>query len=136
MDNVVNSPKALICGDWLNAALIGRELVERHWDVRCTDNEDEANLMLLQEDYDLVVIEWRPPQHDGFHTLHHIRTEMGVKDVPVLVVTEGIDPNVEYRLKNYGHVGLMHIPFIGPDFDCFQCWQHQEHEYLNARKAA
>ena len=134
MDNAVNHPKALVCGDWYNAALISHELQARQWDVESTDCEDEANDMLLRDDFDLVVIEWRPPQHDGFHTLHHIRADMGVKDVPVLVVTEGIEPEVEHRLKNYGHVGLMHIPFIGPDFDCFTRWAHHDHESL--RKAA
>jgi DNA-binding response OmpR family regulator len=136
MDNGECHPKALVCGDWLNVALIGRELESRHWDVASTDCEETANEMLLQDDYDLVVIEWRPPQHDGFRTLHHIRADMGVKDVPVLVVTEGIDPNVEIRLKNYGHIGLLHIPFISPDFDCFQKWEHHDHEYLHVRKAA
>lgn len=109
--------RVLVCADWFNVMLLKQEFEGRHWAVSATEDEKEAFAFLGTHHYDLIVIEARPPYHDAFHTLKQVRGELHVLDTPVLVVTDGIDKEMEARFKWFSPVGALHMPFIGPDFD-------------------
>lgn len=133
MDSEVGlQPRALVCGDWYNAALIERELEQREWEVASLESLDQADATIRYGDFDLIVVMWRLPNYAGNRTVHHIRAELGMNDVPLLVVSEGVSIETEQKLRIYGKVGFMHIPFCGPDFDCFCNWHH--HQTLPQRK--
>ncbi|HEY0866694.1 MAG TPA: hypothetical protein VGE01_04930 [Fimbriimonas sp.] len=127
-----DEPRALVFGDWYTAALIRRELESRRWVVKVASALKEIEPLLAADDFDLLVVEWRLPAFNAYHSINHVRTELGYEDLKLLVVSEGIGIETEMKLKVFGHVGFMHIPFCGLDFDCFANWHH--HQSLPQRR--
>src|SRR5690349_6411558 len=116
MNTVVgDEPRALVHGDWYIAALIRRELEERRWFVASTSDLKEVECLLENDNFDLLIVEWRLPAYNAYQTVHHVRSELGYSDLKLLIVSEGIGIETEMKLKIFGHIGFMHIPFCGLD---------------------
>ncbi len=67
--------------------LIARALQREDWAVRTATNGLDALDEMRAEKPDLVVLDLMMPGMDGFEVLEHVRSDPGLRDLPVVVVT-------------------------------------------------
>lgn len=103
--------------DTIQATLISKQLGEQGLTVHHATNGREAMTQLRTRSFDLIILDVKMPLFNGFEVLERIRGELGMKDVPVIMVTamgseadiiRGYDLGADdYLLKPYSPVQLM-----------------------------
>ncbi len=81
--------------------VIERMLGECEWDIEQVDNGRECLDRLRDgpEDVDLLLLDLRMPELDGYEVLERLRTDVGRTDLPVVVVTAYPEPDtVDQRM--------------------------------------
>lgn len=80
-----------------------------------------------QEDYQIIVIDWKMPQMDGLETAGKIR-EIVPREVPILVLTAYEWSEIETQAVNAGINGFLPKPFFVANFRerLKQLWESQE----------
>ena len=64
------------------------------YEVRLASQGAEAMTMLLQENFDLAIIDLLMPQIDGLRLIALMRATPQLRDLPVLIITSQQDPTV------------------------------------------
>jgi len=84
------------------------------WKVDCEAASDgrEGIESILNEDYDIILLDLVMPDMDGFETIRIIREELKC-NVPVVAITGTIAKDIEERIKDSGMNGVLFKPF-GP----------------------
>ncbi len=80
--------------DEFNRRIIARILKrEDYGDVETAENGREALEMMKVRDFDAVLLDIEMPEVDGFEVLEHMRTDMRLRDIPVIMISsvEGTD---------------------------------------------
>lgn len=103
--------------DAIQAALIKQQLAQQGLTVQHASNGREAMAFLRTRHFDLIILDVKMPLFNGFEVLERVRGELGLKDVPVIMVTamgseadiiRGYDLGAnDYLLKPYSPVQLM-----------------------------
>ena len=103
--------------DTIQAALIKQQLTQQGLTVQHAINGREAMTLLRTRRFDLILLDVKMPLFSGFEVLERIRGELGLKEVPVIMVTalgseadiiRGYDLGAnDYLLKPYSPVQLM-----------------------------
>ena len=103
--------------DTMQAALIKQQLGQQGLGVQHANNGREAMALLRTRSFDLIILDVMMPLFSGFEVLERVRGELGLKDVPVIMVTamgseadiiRGYDLGAnDYLLKPYSPVQLM-----------------------------
>lgn len=103
--------------DAIQAALIRQQLNQQGLSVQHANNGREAMALLRTRSFDLIILDVKMPLFSGFEVLERVRGELGLKDVPVIMVTamgseadiiRGYDLGADdYLLKPYSPVQLM-----------------------------
>ena len=103
--------------DAIQAALIKQQLAQQGLAVQHATNGREAMAFLRTRPFDLIILDVKMPLFTGFEVLERVRGELGLKDVPVIMVTamgseadiiRGYDLGADdYLLKPYSPVQLM-----------------------------
>ncbi len=63
-------------------------------EVRLASQGAEAMTMLLQENFDLAIIDLLMPQIDGLRLIALMRVTPQLRDLPILIITSQEDPSV------------------------------------------
>ncbi|MDX1609162.1 MAG: response regulator [Halofilum sp. (in: g-proteobacteria)] len=80
--------RVLAVDDVSTDRLLLKTLLSRHgFEVREAGNGHEALAMLEREDFDAVVIDAVMPELDGFDFCRHVREQMGMELLPIVMVT-------------------------------------------------
>lgn len=103
--------------DTIQAALIKQQLDQQGLAVQHATNGREAMAFLRTRHFDLIILDVKMPLFTGFEVLERVRGELGLTDVPVIMVTamgseadiiRGYDLGAnDYLLKPYSPVQLM-----------------------------
>lgn len=103
--------------DAIQAALIKQQLGQQGLGVLHATNGREAMALLRTRQFDLIILDVKMPLFTGFEVLERVRGELGLKDVPVIMVTamgseadiiRGYDLGAnDYLLKPFSPVQLM-----------------------------
>lgn len=103
--------------DAIQAALIKQQMSEQGLAVQHATNGREAMAFLRTRHFDLIILDVKMPLFTGFEVLERVRGELGMKEVPVIMVTamgseadiiRGYDLGAsDYLLKPYSPVQLM-----------------------------
>jgi DNA-binding response OmpR family regulator len=103
--------------DSIQAALIKQQLNQQGLSVHHANNGREAMALLRTRSFDLIILDVKMPLFSGFEVLERVRGELGLKEVPVIMVTamgseadiiRGYDLGADdYLLKPYSPVQLM-----------------------------
>ncbi|WP_299754875.1 PAS domain-containing hybrid sensor histidine kinase/response regulator [uncultured Pontibacter sp.] len=90
----------------------------KSWGVRfdTVDNGEKAVEQIVQQDYDLVLMDLQMPVMDGYEATRRIRSmaEERFSNVPIFALTATAQVDYENRLKTSGFNGILTKPF-NPD---------------------
>jgi len=77
----------------VNRLLLTRSLEQQGHSVSSAENGRVALEMLRREGFDLVLLDMEMPEMDGFQVLEQLKSDLQLRDVPVIVTSslEGID---------------------------------------------
>lgn len=92
----------LICSTWLS--LDGYEVLE------AADGQDALQLALTEAP-DIVLLDLSLPVLDGFGVAAALQADERTREVPLVVLTAEVDPNVSERVGEMGAAGLFTKPF-------------------------
>ncbi|MFT4925443.1 MAG: putative two-component system response regulator [Phenylobacterium sp.] len=81
--------RVLICDDSISNLLMLTALVEEDSDIKVDTTADPQRVssMLLQKEYDLLILDLEMPQMSGFQVLELVRQHYTIDEFPVLIVT-------------------------------------------------
>lgn len=102
----------------MNRVVLDRFL--RKWEVSHHDtveSGDEAINLLIQRDYDLILLDLQMPDVDGYQVAEMIRTMEGAKykNIPIIAISADIFANVESEIRKYGMNDFVSKPFDPQD---------------------
>lgn len=56
-------------------------------DIHCADSGDQALLLLMKHNFDLILMDVQMPDIDGFEVAHLIKKRMKTRDIPIIFVS-------------------------------------------------
>ena len=80
------------------------------WDLVFVSSAAEAQKLLVQEDFDVAVLDVRMPEKDGLDLLVEMKTEARTHDIEVIMLTGLQDGNLKYEAVDCGAVDLLRKP--------------------------
>ncbi|MCL4255580.1 MAG: response regulator, partial [Anaerolineae bacterium] len=81
-------PTILVVDDeWLNRELIEGILSVFNYDVLLANGGDSALKLLAHETPDLIVMDVRMPDMDGYTLCHHVKSNSQTAHIPVIMIT-------------------------------------------------
>ena len=122
-------PRILAVDD--DETIINRLKVILGDDVKLTGVFDgEAGLKALSENvFSLVLLDLNMPKMDGFEVLQRIRGRKDLANVPVIIMTSDMDPELEAEGFSLGATDFIRKPFI-PDVILLRLKRVLQYEYL------
>ncbi len=108
--------QALVVDDnELNSRLAGMMLNRLGWQSWTASNGRQALELLRQQSFGLVLLDLRMPGVSGEQVCHHIRTELGLTELPVIAYTAHSMPEERERILASGFNGLLIKPISFSD---------------------
>ncbi len=89
-----------------------RTMLADLFDVSTVSSGEEALNYLKQSKVELVLLDVKMPDMDGFSTLRQLRVIPGCGEVPVVFLTGSDDEDVESRCLSLGAVDFIRKPFV------------------------
>jgi DNA-binding response OmpR family regulator len=97
--------------DQITRMLVKLLLEKEGYDVIEGENGRHAVELAHREHPDLLIIDLHMPEMDGYHAIEHIRRDMALATLPVMVLTAENGPGVEHRVLEMGADDYAHKPF-------------------------
>lgn len=110
-----------------NLRLLGRVLSDAGFDVMPANSGRQALERLDVEIPDVVLLDMRMPEMDGFAVLEHIRGDPRWSDIPVLFLTAAHDRDLLIRAFEAGAVDYLTKPFVSEEL-IVRVRTHSEHK--------
>jgi len=108
--------KALIIDDEEDYRIIISEVLRgAGYDVRAAKDGAEGLLQLKHAPADVVLVDWMMPKMDGEQFCRAMRSELGLKDVPVLMLTVKQTADEELEALHFGVDDFVVKPFKAPE---------------------
>ncbi len=92
--------------------IIRRMLEYAGYDVVESENAGESLEMIKKNSIDLVLMDVRMPDMSGWDAVRKIKSTKKTREIPVVVLTAGIDGHEEERTKASGADARLEKPFI------------------------
>jgi CheY-like chemotaxis protein len=104
--------RVLIADDEPITRMLVKLLLEREkFEVLEARNGDEAVALATSERPDLVVLDLNMPVMDGYEAIHHLRRDVSLASLPIIVLTAEEGQTVERRVLAMGADDYMLKPF-------------------------
>ena len=103
---------ALIVDDDKTNLKIAERTLNVFCDVTCVESGDEALLLLDNNKFDILLLDIKMPNLDGFETLHSLRKKENGIDIPVIFLTADNDAKTETKCFHEGAVDFISKPFL------------------------
>ena len=104
--------RVLIADDEPITRLLVKSLLEReNFEVLEARNGDEAVAIATSERPDLVLLDLNMPVMDGYEAIHHLRHDVSLTSLPIIVLTAEDGQTVERRVLAMGADDYMLKPF-------------------------
>lgn len=108
--------KVLVIDDEEDYRIIIREvLAESGLEVKLARDGEEGLRMAKAERPDVVLVDWMMPRMDGEQFCRALRSEAGLKDLPVLMLTVKQTADEELEALHFGVDDFVVKPFQGPE---------------------
>lgn len=91
--------------------LVKRLLERENFEVLEAQNGDEAVAVATRERPDLVLLDLNMPVMDGYEAIHHLRHDVSLASLPIIVLTAEDGQTVERRVLAMGADDYMLKPF-------------------------
>lgn len=85
-----------------NAKLISDYLRANNCDVCYVDNGLDALKMIKIKEFDIVILELRLPEQNGFMTTEQIRQSPIGATLPIIIMSESVDQHNQFRVYTAG----------------------------------
>ena len=90
----------IIDDDELTRRLFGGKLTKEGFDIIYSDNGDDGREMARRFQPDLILLDIRMPNTDGYTVARRLKSERKTKHIPIIFLTnEDITPEAEKALK-------------------------------------
>jgi putative two-component system response regulator len=111
-DRALAGLKILVVDDEESNLLLLERILEREGYTRVTTTQEPAAVpeLFLSERPDLVILDLHMPGMDGFELMDRIGELNGSSEVPFLVVTADVTPEVKHRALSMGALDFLTIP--------------------------
>jgi CheY-like chemotaxis protein len=104
--------RVLIADDESITRMLVKRLLEReNFEVLEAQNGDEAVAVATRERPDLVLLDLNMPVMDGYEAIHHLRHDVSLASLPIIVLTAEDGQTVERRVLAMGADDYMLKPF-------------------------
>lgn len=108
--------KALVIDDEEDYRIIISEVLRgAGFDVRAAKDGVEGLELLKKAPADVVLVDWMMPRMDGEQFCRAMRSELGLKDVPVLMLTVKQTADEELEALHFGVDDFVVKPFKAPE---------------------
>lgn len=104
--------RVLIADDEPITRMLVKLLLEReNFEVLEAHNGDEAVALATREHPDLVLLDLNMPVMDGYEAIHHLRRDVSLTGIPIVVLTAEDGQTIERRVLAMGADDYMVKPF-------------------------
>lgn len=104
--------RILLVDDDEHISTIVRRLLEPGYEVTAAGNGQEALDLLKSDSPDLILLDWDMPVLDGLATLRHLKADIILKRIPVIMITGHMTGNDDLLLAyKEGVVDFIRKPF-------------------------
>ncbi|MDJ0516217.1 MAG: diguanylate cyclase [Trichodesmium sp. MO_231.B1] len=94
-----------------NLKLLASMLVEVGYKLNFAKNEKEARQRISQLKPDLILLDLRMPEEDGFQVCHQLKHDLKYQDVPIIFITVSKEPEDSKLAFELGAVDYINKPF-------------------------
>jgi CheY-like chemotaxis protein len=101
---VVDDDRQIV--DWLKGALASSGFI-----VRGAYSGQEALARVYEEPPDLILLDLKMPDMDGYEVIRRLRREQATRDIPVLVITGSSFDDARVRVVGMGVKHMLTKPF-------------------------
>ena len=112
MERDTSMKSALIVDDDKTNLKIAEITLKAFCDVTGVESGYEALTLLDKNKFDILLLDIKMPDLDGFETLHFIREKENGIDTPVIFLTADNDANTETKCFHEGAVDFISKPFL------------------------
>jgi putative two-component system response regulator len=111
-DRALAGLKILVVDDQEANLLLLERILGREGYTRVTTTQDPAAVteLFLSERPDLVILDLHMPGMDGFELMDRVGVLNGASQIPFLVVTADLTPEVKHRALSHGALDFLTIP--------------------------
>lgn len=102
----------LVVDDDLMNLRIVEMMLGKQFQVSCVTSGAEALEFLKEQKPDLILLDLRMPQMDGFQVLEQLKAEEGYQAIPVVFLTGEEDPEVRKQGLEKGALDFITKPFV------------------------
>lgn len=102
----------LVVDDDLMNLRIVEMMLGKQFQVSCVTSGAEALAFLKEQKPDLILLDLRMPQMDGFQVLEQLKAEEGYQAIPVVFLTGEEDPEVRKQGLEKGALDFITKPFV------------------------
>ena len=102
----------LVVDDDLMNLRIVEMMLGKQFQVSCVTSGAEALAFLKEQRPDLILLDLRMPQMDGFQVLEQLKAEEGYQAIPVVFLTGEEDPEVRKQGLEKGALDFITKPFV------------------------
>lgn len=108
--------KALVIDDEDDYRIIINEVLRgAGYEVRLARDGEEGLALLKQAASDVVLVDWMMPKMDGERFCREMRSEAGLKDIPVIMLTVKQTADEELEALHFGVDDFLVKPFKAPE---------------------
>jgi DNA-binding NtrC family response regulator len=103
--------RILVIDDELDMLMLLRMIIEENttWEVETTNNPSEGLKMVMDNDYNLVIVDLKMPGMDGMEVFEELK-EMK-PDIPVIIITAYGSLEIAEEARNKGVADFITKPF-------------------------
>lgn len=106
------SSRILVIDDDEMNLLIARKILERHFELCTVTSGKQGFEYLASHTVDLILLDIRMPEMDGFAFLTKIKDNPLLKDIPIICLTADDEQESEVRCFELGAIDFIRKPFI------------------------
>ncbi len=109
------SKKILVVDDEVDILMtVSFRLKKAGYEVITAENGNEAVEKAKQNIPDLILLDLRLPEKDGFEVFTELKSEPSLKDKPIIFLTASSGSKIKEKIKGFNHNGFMTKPFEAP----------------------
>lgn len=97
--------------DFMNLRIL-EMMLGKQFRVSCMTSGEEALAFLKEQRPDLILLDLRMPEMDGFQVIEQLNAEEGYPDIPVVFLTGEDDPEVRKQGLAKGASDFITKPFV------------------------
>ena len=114
---ITRRPTVLIADDDFNIHLLVEAALAKDYDLLTAEDGEECLAAVRSAVPDLLVLDLNMPNLDGLRVLHNLRIEMGLSDLPILVLTASSDESHTREAFEAGATDYLTKPFTIPQLN-------------------